>query len=101
MEQEAPELIIGPLADQFLSKCATEEQQALTIIFFSLLLDPSPDNINKFEADYFPYTGTGVIEYLDEDWYVSYIGMTGNPVHILRIFRRKDLPRPSALLNQE
>lgn len=93
MDDEASELILSSRADSFLSNsCTSEERFHLLIVLFSLLLDPSPDNVNKFEADYYPYTGRGVREYLDEDWYLAYVAKSTGPVNILIIRRRRDLP---------
>ena len=87
-------LIIGPRADQLLSSCSPEEKFALRIILFGLLLDPGPDGINKFEADYFPYTGQGVVEFVDATWYVAYTVEGDRSVYVLTIRRRAHLQPP-------
>lgn len=89
---EAPGLNIGPFADQFLQDASEEEKEVLWRIFFSLLLEPEPDNIRKFEADYYPYTGRGVREYKDDSFLIPYREDDIHSVHILRIFRIRDLP---------
>ena len=92
MDDETPELVLGPYAQRFLTDCTSEERSELLIILYSLLLDPAPDNVNKFDADYYPYTGKGVREYLDDTWYLSYVVEISGSVHALTIYRRKELP---------
>lgn len=94
MAEAVPKIVVGPFVDEFLKQCSKEEQIELYRRFFSLLVDPVADNTNKFDADYFPFTGRGVLELVDDVYLITYHVDDERSVHILRVFRRKDLPTP-------
>lgn len=83
--------LVRPWVTQFVEQASPGEQQTLWAIFFSLLLDPNPDNESKFENDVYPYTGRGVREYVDREFMISYREDERHSVHILRIFRQQRL----------
>ncbi len=68
MAQRAPELRWAPTVEQSLARAGYAS--AVTVLY-SLLYDPSIDNVTKFELNYFPYhPGTRALS--DDQWWIVY-----------------------------
>lgn len=87
MAQEVPELRWSPDVDRLLAQAGYVNT---VTVLYSLLFDPSVDNVTKFSLNYFPYQpGTRALSY--EQWFIVYSVASNGSVTVHSMNRRSSL----------
>ena len=89
-----PRLVLAESVRRLLNSYDTQDELYLSalITLYSILMDPSVDDENKFSADYFP-NRPGTIEFSDRNWYVAYVVRDDGDVYIARMYHKSSLHR--------
>ena len=87
-----PKLVLAESVQRLLNSYDTRDELYLSALMalYSILMDPSVDNRNKFSADHFP-NRPGTIEFSDRNWYVAYVIRDDGDVHIARMYHKSTL----------
>lgn len=82
-----PEIILrdNPLSLGALLALALDDQIEVLMILGNLLYDPSVDHQHKLELDYFPFTGSGLRQYLDDKYMIAYFPSRSGSIEVVRI----------------
>ena len=87
-----PRLILAESVQRLLNSYDRQDELYLSALLtlYSILMDPSVDNANKFRADYFP-NRPGTIEFSDRNWYIAYVVQNDGDVYIARMHHKSTL----------
>lgn len=99
MQEHTPQLIYAVSVRATLDSLDFEESLSAINALFSILTDPSYDDVRKFRADHSLYP-SGTVEFLNEEWYIAYRVADNGDVQISIMRRVSDLlPRLLAYWN--
>ena len=87
-----PRLILAESVQRLLNSYDRRDELYLSALLtlYSILMDPTVDNENKFSADYFP-NRPGTIEFSDSNWYIAYVIQNDGDVYIARMHHKPTL----------
>lgn len=87
---DAPCIILGIYAEDFLNSLSPKEQVELWRVLCNLLLDPTVDLETRFEADYYPFTGQGYRECRYGGYFILYRALSDGSLEVPLIQRLVD-----------
>ena len=87
-----PRLILAESVQRLLNSYDRQDELYLSALLtlYSILMNPTVDNENKFSADYFP-NRPGTIEFSDRNWYIAYVVRDDGDVYIARMYHKSTL----------
>ena len=79
-------------AREVIANSSETQQRELYRIAASILVDPHPDEWEKFQlGTSLPFRNRATIEYMDTEWYWAYRIEPNQDVHVSTIWNRRDI----------